>query len=978
MARMFRTLLVLLTLAAPASAVAATWTTDGLDDFWITRWDRTGGGSGLIVALAQDRDGYLWMGSGDGLFRFDGFSFQRWPELSDKPLAGTSVRTLFLDRGGLLWVGFDEGGVSRIRGTEVRNYGPADGLPTTSVRAVVQDGDGAIWVASLGGLFRLRDERWSPPSNTRGLPAGPALSAMFDATGSLFVSTRDAVFRRRAGSTTFETIATQPVGPGSSQSLCKDAEGHVVASDPVHGFRILGDSPAPALPAPSGIGMKVFCARNGTIWIGTRLTGLWRISPDPRDPAVPAVRTNLLSQAALAVMEDRDQNVWVATNAGLYRLTPRNVRTLSVPAVPTTATPDHAGHMWIGTIDGLYQFSRRGDSWQRTAAFLSGAQVLSVHADASDAIWVSTVAGVSRIAPGQEPVAPSWGNTLQQVTSITSSANGTLWLYDERQGLYRVRGSRIEPLELAGDLKGVATTVLHADRRNRLWLVSERGVEIRGDDGDIRRYTKADGLDDASYRSIYEDQAGVIWLGSTLGLSRVSEGRIEGIAIPGVRRTAWVKTIVEDRQGQLWLGIDRGGVRLSRASFQNALRTPRRALAEGFDVFDGLPGTIRAISDRVATRTPTGQLWFTTDEGIAIVDPDTSMPDRGVVPARISALKADDITVDPTAAARLRAGTRRLQVTWTALELTTPDRVHFRYRLDGRDREWIDAGSQRDAEYTNLEPGSYVFRVAAAREGEAWRDASGTSVEFSVAPHVYQTAWFPFLVAGLLAAASWGMWYTRLSQVRRRFTITLAERARVSREVHDTLLQSLVGVALQCQVLADSVEVPSVKDRLVRLRGRIDDHVDEARELIWNLRSPTLERSDLRTALQRMADEIADGTAVRVECRASGPARSCPPQVERELLRIGQEAVSNAVRHGRATRVTIELQFEDRTVRLRVTDDGCGFTPEQTLALADRHCGLAMMRERAEQIGGRLFIASRPAEGACIEATAPLTPAPAR
>jgi signal transduction histidine kinase len=396
-------------------------------------------------------------------------------------------------------------------------------------------------------------------------------------------------------------------------------------------------------------------------------------------------------------------------------------------------------------------------------------------------------------------------------------------------------------------------------------------------------------------------------------------------------------------------------------------------LADGFEVFDGFPGTIRALSDSVATRTTTGQLWFTTDEGIAIVDPSSALPDLGAVPARISSARADDVPFEGENAAALRAGTRRVQISWAALELTTPDRVRFRYRLDGFDRDWTDAGTRHQVEYANLPPGSYVFHVAAAREGNAWTDSNSSALEFSVAPHVYQTLWFPFLIATALAAGSWAIWHIRLVQVRRRFTITLAERARVSREVHDTLLQSLVGVALQCQVLADGAEVPpTVRERLVRLRGRVDDHIGEAREMIWHLRSPMLERNDFVTALRRMADDVIEGTSVKVDVRSVGQPRYCSPDVERELLRIGQEALTNAVRHGRPSLVGVELRFAERAVHLTVTDNGCGFTPPQTFSVADGHCGLAMMHERIEEIGGRLSIASQPAQGARVEAMVPL------
>jgi signal transduction histidine kinase len=238
------------------------------------------------------------------------------------------------------------------------------------------------------------------------------------------------------------------------------------------------------------------------------------------------------------------------------------------------------------------------------------------------------------------------------------------------------------------------------------------------------------------------------------------------------------------------------------------------------------------------------------------------------------------------------------------------------------------------------------------REGTTWNDASDSAWEFTIAPRIYQTFWFPFLATGIIASAAWATWHIRMAQARRRFAITLAERARVSREVDNA----------------------AIGEKLVQLRRRIDEHIEEGRELIWNLRSPTLEKYDLVAALRRIADEVVAGTNVRVELVTSGKVHSCSPRAERELLRIGQEAITNAVRHGKPTLVKVELLFDDKAVHLRVVDDGCGFAPNATLATADRHCGLVMMRERAEDIHGTCTVTSSPGGGTRVTATAPLVP----
>ncbi|MEQ1759648.1 MAG: two-component regulator propeller domain-containing protein [Vicinamibacterales bacterium] len=952
-------------LVTPVIGQGALSSDGALDDFGITRWERFGGSpTELIMATAQDSAGYLWLGSNEGLTRFDGFTFQRWSSLAAAPLAGTNVRTLFVDRAGILWIGFEEGGVSRVDGTSVRNYSSREGLPAGGVLAMVQDNAGTLWVGTRAGLFSFKAERWTRTPVTDGLPDGPVFSALPDATGSLFVGTREAIFRRRAGGARFELVDAHSTDNSIGQSLCKDSDGHIVTTDATRGFRVIDRAPEHRLPPAVGAGLRLLCGRDGTIWVGTLLTGLWRVAPGGRDET-QVIRTRLLSQAVVSVLEDRDQNIWVTSNGGLYRLTPRSVRTLRGVSGPTALASDALGQMLVGTIDGLVRFVRHGNEWVRATTYFPGAQIRSVLAEANGTVWVATSEGVKHLTRAGVAREPSWGATLLQVTSLASSIDGTLWLYDTSLGLCRFGAGRLDVLELSPELRGVAGTVLHVDRRRRLWLVNERGVELRSEDGDIRRYSSEDGLDRTAYRSIYEDAAGVIWLGSTSGLSRIVDGHVDSVRIGGVRR---VRTIVEDAQGVLWLGLERGGVRVSRPSFQDALAMPHRLLLENYGVFDGLPGTIRALSDGVGVQSPDGHLWFTTDEGVAIVDPDSTTPSHGTVQVRLTSVAADDRPMDTTGPLSLIGGTKRVHLAWAALDLTTPERVRFRYRLDGFDRDWREGGATPEAEYSDLAAGSYVFRVVAAREGEKWTD-SGDAVEFSVAPRLYQTAWFPLLLAGVIASASWATWHIRLAQARKRFAIMLAERARVSREVHDTLLQSMVGVALQCQALAESQDTGGMRDRLVQLRRRIDEHIDEGRDLIWHLRSPSLERYDLVSAIQRMADHLVTDTGVHVVFTSTGTAQGCSSRAERELLRIGQEAITNAVRHGRPTTVTIELAFGVDSLRLRVTDDGCGFDPPDSNALSERHCGLTMMKERAEDVGGVCTVDSTPGQGTCIEAT---------
>jgi nitrate/nitrite-specific signal transduction histidine kinase len=309
------------------------------------------------------------------------------------------------------------------------------------------------------------------------------------------------------------------------------------------------------------------------------------------------------------------------------------------------------------------------------------------------------------------------------------------------------------------------------------------------------------------------------------------------------------------------------------------------------------------------------------------------------------------------------------------LNLTSQLKSRFRYRLEGFDASWTDAGSERQAVYTNLPPGRYRFHVMANNEGNRWAD-SAVAWDFSIRPMFYQTAWFFAACTMTVVLAVWTSWRFHLRQVRREFSLLLKERARLSRELHDTLLQNLVGVALQCEAIAREPDVlaPSGKERFIRMRKEVEEQIREARQSIWDLRSPTLEIRDLAVALQNVAKHAGAGEEVAFQFSVRGAPRPCTPKIEEQLLRIGQEAVVNAVRHGRAHQVNMELRYARASVALRVSDNGCGFDPDRFARNPNGHCGLISMKERAADIGGTLTIVSSAAQGTEVEMTVPTTP----
>jgi signal transduction histidine kinase len=337
----------------------------------------------------------------------------------------------------------------------------------------------------------------------------------------------------------------------------------------------------------------------------------------------------------------------------------------------------------------------------------------------------------------------------------------------------------------------------------------------------------------------------------------------------------------------------------------------------------------------------------------------------------------DDVPVDPVRELSLSPGARRFEFRYAGLSFIAPQKVRFRYKLDGFDHDWVDAGSRRVAYYTNLPPKRYRFRVLAANNDGVWSE-TGAELDLRLRPHYYQTLWFYLAMAVGLALFAYGIYRWRLQQVELRYNAVLSERGRIAREIHDTLAQGLVGISVQLELvnrlLASSVE--SARVQLDQSRKLVRDSLAEARSSIWELRSQAAETEDFATRLAQIATSATENSAakIQVKSRVSGTYRPLPPKTEGELLKIAQEAVNNAVRHAAASRIAIEMRYATREVEMTVEDDGRGFDgqPHPESSGPQGHFGISGMRERAAQIGGTVAIDSAPGKGTRVTAHVPL------
>jgi signal transduction histidine kinase/ligand-binding sensor domain-containing protein len=944
--------------------------------------------------MAQDRDGYLWLGCVSGLHRFDGMRFIAWKDLSSAPIHEGLVQALHAGSDGSLWVGFaDRGGITSIRGLAARNYGTTDGLPAAAVITIVEDAARTIWVGTDAGLFSLDGDRWIKWPSGRGLPDGTVWAAHVDRQGTFYVANPQGLFRRSAGGAGFEKVTAlgdapspAPTGVASrlgfkpdtlTRSIVSDAGGEVFLSDYTFGFRPVGAGVRQG--AHHGRGLQLLVDRSGRLWVATSGQGVWRIDR-PQRSSIQAIErltqlTGLAAEGAFSLLEDRGGNVWAGgTPNGLTRMTPQRFIPLRYETLvrAVAATPD--GHLWLGTSDGLIELLDPDGRRDLERRLLAGSSIHALHVDAGGTLWAATPKEIVRIGPhGGAVTRIGVGDQVRQFDSITSDGQGALLLADAERGLLRWDGhSGFDRVQVVARFDGRRIVAVHADGGGRIWTAfAGSGMAVVGRGDVVRPLTAQDGFDAGEYRVMYEDHEGVIWFGGARGITRWEHGRGVTIRATNPVPIQGVRAITEDQFDSMWIGTSAGVVRVARDTLRDASilsASPRVTL---YDKTDGLAGVPAWLSDRTTARTAGGALWFVTGEGLSIVQPTAPASTQPAPPSSIvSVTTEEDRGVAPLAGIRLPAGTRRLRIEYSALNLTSPQKTRFRYRLDGIDSGWVEGGSRRQASYANLGPGPYRFLLAASDLG-TW-DGPITEWSFSIQPHVYQTWWFAGAVAALLVLAGWGAWTARLRRERARFALVLAERARLSREIHDTLLQGLVGVGMQCDALARDLErtAPETQERFVRLRKQTKRYIKEARQAIWHLRSSHHEREALVDSLQRLGDQIAS-PKVEFSFSVKGTVRPLDRNVEQQILRIAHEAVTNAVLHARGMNVHVGLEYQPTALRLHVADDGCGFA-EPPGEGVNGHYGIISMRERAEAVNGRFHLASEAQRGTRIEVTVPL------
>ena len=962
--------------AALAAALAAGTAVDlcaaGITGYTSLSWTtRDGVFPGPFRAITQDSDGYIWLGISVDLVRFDGVRFVRWSELSDETLRnGGVITSLLATRDRSLWIGHSPSGVTRLHDNVATDYTDKDGLPGGRVLGLVEDSNGVVWVGSRGGLARFEYGRWQRVGMSEGLPDEDTLVSLFlDKHGTMFVATSSGIFALSSDKRRFDRVATPPDGV---RGLSEDLSGVLWITDSVKGYRRL-DAQLPSAggskPSSAIVGLRIMHDRADNLWVATQGQGLFLVRPDRESVEHMTKTDGLTSDVVLSLFEDRQGNVWVGTENGLVRLR----ETKGITKADITASGGHEvtstadGSVWIGTTDGLYRFSNQDRRLYRTVDGLPDNEITALPVGPVDSLVVATARGLARFEDGRfvrMHLSPE--TAARSADAIAVDRSGTMFLCDPERGLLRVVGGQAISLHERTCLS------LFADPDGRLFVGFKDGTAAKLEHDRFTEYTTKDGLPGGSVALISKDSRGVVWLSTTKGLAAFENDRFVRFDQDGLQ-AAGVSGALDDEFGDMWFSFVSGIVHVSRADINELLdKKVPQVKYDLFDMSDGLSGQPLFRGAPGATRAADGRLWFVTTTGVSIVDPRQLRKDRPPPPVRVESVTVNGKETDPTVDASLPPLTSELRIDYTALSFASPQKTRFRYRLQGFDRDWVEVGARRQAIYTNLPPGRYRFSVLANDGGREWA-ATSSDWTFSIMPRFYQTTWFLFLCASAAVSAVWLAWRRRLRHVHLQFSLVSAERTRMAREIHDTLLQSLVGVALKFDVIAQGIErsPDAASQQLRTLRDDVQLYIREARQSIWDLRSPTLQSSDLVNALRETCESLGQNGS-RCELQVAGTPRRAGLRTEEQILRIAREAVMNAVRHAHATKIVVNIRFAASSITLIVSDDGCGFEAGVRHAPAEGHWGLLDMRERASESGGHLSVESRPGRGTRVEAVLPL------
>ena len=926
-----------------------------------------------VQAIQQSQDGYLWIGTTSGLLRFDGSHFHLYNHANVPALADNSIFCILAAHDGSLWIGTEGGGLVHFKDGVFHAYSQAAGLSNGFVRSLLEDDQGRLWVGTDNGLFRMARGKLQQ------VDTSPYTSVL-----AVHAIIEDRAHRVWAGGSAL--LVFDQAGVTMKRLPGRDSENRV---------------------------KSILETQDGTIWVGT-VGGLDRMVKPSKGTEGTFRAVEQVKGTVRTLRQTSDGALWIGSiGYGLYRFVDgRFSRWTSADLLPSSTVlslfADAQQQVWIGTQAGMARLSKTPVG---VISLPGGSDVASgtVYADTNGAVWaVSSGVFVIRDGVAQQYKFPKLPDVA--LRTLVRDRAGDFWLGADGGGVYRLTHGSVIHYTAPGRLVNNFVRAFLQSRDGAMWIATDEGVSrIAGKE--TQNFQVRDGLAYFSTRSLVEDSNGDIWIGTDHGLSHLHRGVFVHDAATAALAEEKIWSILEDHTGALWFGTRshglfryaqgkvvsftsaqglannniyqlladrRGALWLSGPTTISSFPLPAQEL-DPADVhlqvsvyelpYDAGPVQMCGGQQPSGAVAPNGDIWFASSKGAVRV---LTVQAAIVAPpqALLTGITADGRELPASSPLVFPASLSRLEITFAPLLLRSQEDVRFRYRLEGFDKEWIYAGTNRIASYTNLPAGKFRFRVLAF---EVNHPAAVAEVSFALqkTPHFYGTWWFVTLCLLATALLTLAIYQSRIRSLRLRFKAVLEERSRLAREMHDTVIQGCTSISALLEAIASlRRENPSLQESLLdHARMQVRSTIDEARQAVWNLRHKEDSVANLGSSAAAIADRTSKEFGIAVGCVEEGRPFSVRGSLARELLMVIREAVYNGALHGRPRQIQIKLVYTRDELNSSVSDDGCGFDPAVRKAGGGQHYGIEGMRERVERMGGRIGIVSVPARGTTVSFT---------
>ncbi|CAN5703143.1 ligand-binding sensor domain-containing diguanylate cyclase [soil metagenome] len=930
----------------------------------------------IIRGLSQTSDGYLWLATLNGLARFDGIRFTVFDKSNTPGISSNRFTSMHKGRDGDLWLDIEGGGLTRYHRGTFHTYGTDLGVYDTPARVLAGNEAGAIWILAGNNIAQWDDRAGRfvditpKDSAVHYTPARWETDGFWgwDKTGlHLFFEGR------------FVTLTLPSWLPGETiWGLARDQSGTIwIETQDGQQAKISPgktDIERVGHGAPPAISYAGFHGHTWTMHIGQRLSRSLDTISSGRAITISFSR----------FFQDRQENLWLGTEGeGLYRLQKQTIQVYSTEQglLDRNIYPiyqDHTGAVWIGAWQkGLSRLDHGRFTNYSVDDGLPARLVTALAEDATGRLWVGTHGGLAIFDKGKFAKPP--GPALPEgavVQAILQDRTGALWFGTDR-GAVRYKDGATEVLTIDNGLATNDVRVLLEGASGDLWIGGYGGLSrLQNQNGKWTRWREGDGLPSKNVRALYEDADGVLWIGTyDGGLGRLQNGKLTRYSVSNGLYSNGVFQILEDKRGNLWMSSNRGIYRASKKELNDfAAGRASTITSTAYGKVDGMLNVeCNGGLSPAGIKTREGKLLFPTQDGVAVVDPEVVSDDRLPPPVLIESSLVDRVAVPISAPIKIAPGKENLEIEYTAPSFIKPEQIRFKYRLEGLQSNWIDAGARRTAYYSHLPPGKYVFRVIAGNSDGAW-NVEGSTLAVEVMAPFYLTPWFTALMIFLSAVLVGLAWFYRVSKLKakqvaqRAFSQQLIssqerERKRIAAELHDSIGQRLViinNLALSSLRSDEGTRPPQEKAlALEEISAEALSAIKETREISYDLRPFQLDRLGLTKAIGSVVRSVSAASGMSITAEVDNIDDLFPEELRINLYRIVQECLTNIMKHAQATQVTVRVQRENRHMILTIRDNGKGFVVETSDAsAAARGFGLSGMAERAHLLGGKLKVNS--------------------